>query len=418
MLEAAGVVEKLRALTRATVDEPCSRSPTRRRSASMTDAVGPVPPSSRAVSVQRCMRIVVAMSGGVDSSVAAALLAEQGHEVIGLSMQLYDQREGRGRASARCCTHRRPARRAARRRAHRHPALHRQLRAAVRRAGRLELRRASTPPGARRFPCVHCNGDLKFATLARARARRSAPTCVATGHYARVERDDATGTLPAAARRRPGEGSVVLPVLARPGAARARDLPGRRAGPRPTVREYARELGLPVADKPDSQEICFVPDGDYARVRRAAGRRTPRATASSRRRTATSLGRHDGVHRFTVGQRKGLGLLVAAFRSTSSRIEPRGAAPSRSSARRARSSATTLTRVGRELDCRRAAGAPVRASPRRSAIATATPPPRVDAARRRRARASTFDEPQRAVTPGQAVVFYDGDVVVGGGWID
>ena len=138
----------------------------------------------------RLMRIVVAMSGGVDSSVAAALLAEQGHDVIGLSMQLYDQTEGQTVVRQLLLARRSP-RRAPRRRGDRHPALHPELRAAVRRAGRRRTSSASTPPGRTPLPCAHCNSDLKFATLAE-RARGFGADAVATGHYARVERDAAT----------------------------------------------------------------------------------------------------------------------------------------------------------------------------------------------------------------------------------
>jgi len=130
------------------------------------------------------MRIVVAMSGGVDSSVAAALLAEQGHDVIGLSMQLYDQSEGQT-SFGELLLDRRPARRASRGGGPRHPALHHEFRAAVSGAGRLELRRRvrRRPDAA---PCAHCNSDLKFATLAE-RAEALGADAVATGHYARVQ---------------------------------------------------------------------------------------------------------------------------------------------------------------------------------------------------------------------------------------
>ena len=177
------------------------------------------------------------------------------------------------------------------------------------------------------------------------------------------------------------------------------------------VREHARALGLPVADKPDSHEICFVPDGDHAAFleRQERAWRTGARSATSRR---ALVGEHDGVHRFTVGQRKGLGLATgvqlyvvgidAADRTVT--VGPREALER-----------TTLLRVGRELDRGRARQR-VHASRRRSAIAT---PRRRDADAGRDATVDVmFDQPQQAIAPGQAVVFYDGENVVGGGWID
>ena len=290
----------------------------------------------------------------------------------------------------------------------RHPALHRQLRAAVRRAGRLELRRASTPPGRTPIPCAHCNSDLKFATLRRARARASAPT-----------RSRPATTRASSATRRPaatcckrgvdrGEGSVVLPVLADAGAARARACSRSATSTRRPCASRRARLGLPVADKPDSQEICFVPDGDYAAFVEQRGAGAPRGGAIRRRRAATSLGqprRHPPLHRRPA---QGPRALVARSRSTSSASTPTTQQVDGRPARGAR--AHDADRVGRELDRRRAAGARVA---RHRADPPSPPGGAGDdrAARRRRAPRSTFDAPQIAVTPGQAVVFYDGDVV-------
>ena len=235
------------------------------------------------------MRIVVAMSGGVDSSVAAALLAEQGHEVIGLSMQLYDQSEGQTSFGS-CCSlddlH--DARRVAA--AHRHPALHRELRAAVRRAGRLELRqRVRRRPDAAALRALQQRPEVRDA--ARARRAASAPT-----------RSRPATTRASSATRRPAaivlkrgvdpakDQSYFLFSLTQEQLARAVFPVGDR--PKDAVREYARRRGLPVADKPDSQEICFVPDDDYAAFVDASARRTPRATARSSTSTGRVLGRH------------------------------------------------------------------------------------------------------------------------------
>ena len=153
------------------------------------------------------------------------------------------------------------------------------------------------------IPCVHCNGDLKFATLA-ARAEGLGADCVATGHYARVERDDGGGYLLMRGLDA-AQGSVVLPVHADPGAAAHAMFPVG-ALDKPAVRALARELGLPVAEKPDSHEICFVADGDHAAFLEQHGVAT--ASGAIRDVAGRVVGTHDGVHRFTVGQRKGLGL--------------------------------------------------------------------------------------------------------------
>ena len=251
------------------------------------------------------MRIVVAMSGGVDSSVAAALLAQQGHEVIGLSMQLYDQREGQVRFGT-CCTiddlH--DARRVAARIGIPHYIVNfeREFNEQVISNFVREYASGRTP-----IPCVHCNGDLKFATLAE-RARGFDARFVATGHYARVERDESGG---AAASYRLLRGldpakdqSYFLFTLDQAQLAHAMFPVG--AMDKATVRDHARELGLSVAEKPDSHEICFVADGSHKAFLERHG--TTAAAGAIRDVTGHIVGRHEGVHRFTVGQRKGLGL--------------------------------------------------------------------------------------------------------------
>src|SRR5262249_19231812 len=205
------------------------------------------------------MRIVVAMSGGVDSSVAAALLAEQGHQVIGLSMQLYDQREGE-QTFGSCCTlddlH--DARRVANVIGIPHYILNfeRRFEETVISNFVREYAAGRTP-----LPCAHCNSDLKFSTLVD-RAAGLGAEHVATGHYARVVRgaDDRYQLRRSADVQK--DQSYFLFSLTQVQLARAMFPVGHLT--KAEVRATARRLGLRVADKPDSQEICFVPAGDYA----------------------------------------------------------------------------------------------------------------------------------------------------------
>jgi len=211
------------------------------------------------------VRIVVAMSGGVDSSVAAALLAEQGHDVIGLSMQLYDQAEGQSSFGS-CCSidGLNDARRVAAAINIPHYVLNfeRQFHEQVVSNFVNEYIAGRTP-----LPCARCNGDLKFATLAE-RAESFGADAVATGHYARVEllSEDEVGSKATRYVLKRGldaskDQSYFLFSLTQAQLARAVFPVGDR--PKTAVRAYARLRNLPVADKPDSQEICFIPDHDY-----------------------------------------------------------------------------------------------------------------------------------------------------------
>src|SRR6478672_8712896 len=248
------------------------------------------------------MRIVVAMSGGVDSSVAAALLEEQGHDVIGLSMQLYDQSEGQTSFGS-CCSiddlhdARRVA--AAINIPHYIVNFERQFNEQVVSNFVSEYAAGRTP-----LPCAHCNSDLKFATLLD-RARGLGADAVATGHYARVERTPAGRYELKRGIDTSKDQSYFLFALSQDQLARAVFPVGNRG--KDEVREWAHQRGLPVAAKPDSQEICFIPDHDYAAF---VTRNAPAAAAggSILDESGQVLGRHGGIHRFTVGQRKGLGL--------------------------------------------------------------------------------------------------------------
>jgi tRNA-uridine 2-sulfurtransferase len=262
------------------------------------------------------------------------------------------------------------------------------------------------------LPCAHCNSDLKFATLAD-RARSFGADAVATGHYARVERDGTTGrSLLKRGVDPTKDQAYFLFSLTQEQLACALFPVGD--WPKEAVRQYARRRGLPVADKPDSQEICFIPDRDYAEFVTARAPDAPREGTIVDQ-TGRVLGRHGGIHRFTVGQRKGLGLsssptgapmYVLALRPTERQV----VVGSKASLERTALTASDVNWiVEAPADSRRVA-AQIR---HRHQAAAAT----VRTAGSGRAEV-IFDTPQLAITPGQAVVFYDEDVVIGGGWID
>jgi tRNA-specific 2-thiouridylase len=352
------------------------------------------------------MRIVVAMSGGVDSSVAAALLAEQGHDVIGLSMQLYPQGDG-GSQFGSCCTldDLLDARRVASTLGFPHYILNLEQRFQETVISNFVHEYAS---GRTPLPCAHCNSDLKFSTLLE-RAHGFGSTHVATGHYARIDRSPNGRWLLKRSVDREKDQSYFLFSLRQDQLAGAVFPVGSLS--KPAVRAEARRLGLIVADKADSQEICFVPDGDYASF---VAHRGPEARGGAiLDERGTALGAHEGIHRFTIGQRKGLGIATGAplyvlkidADSGDVTVGPRAALER-----------TLLTASGVNWV---SVDAPadwieVSAQIRHRHRAAAG---RVRALEDGRAEFE-FETPQAAVTPGQAVVFYDDDVVVGGGWID
>jgi tRNA-specific 2-thiouridylase len=352
------------------------------------------------------MRIVIAMSGGVDSSVAAALLAGQGHDVIGLSMQLYDHSDGRSFGS--CCTldDLYDARRVAAEIGIPHYILNfeRQFNETVVSNFVQEYASGRTP-----LPCARCNSDLKFSTLLD-RARGLGAEQVATGHYARVDQTPQGRSILKRSADLSKDQSYFLFSLTQDQLACAVFPVGGLS--KAEVRAEARRLALRVADKPDSQEICFLPDGDYASFVAAhhpAGARVGVIADPE----GTVLGNHGGVHRFTVGQRKGLGvssrvpLYVLRIDADSGTVTvgPRAALDQ-----------VTLTASGVNwisVDAP-ASWLPVAAQIRHRHRAASGRVRALDGGRAE----FVFDSPQAAITPGQAVVFYDGDIVVGGGWIE
>ena len=351
----------------------------------------------------------VAMSGGVDSAVAAALLAQDGHEVVGLTMNLWPEwLPEPDDAFKACCgvSAIGDARAVARQLGIRHYVLNMrdEFEQAVIGYFVDEYARGRTPN-----PCVACNQSIKFSLLL-TKMTALGLDGIATGHYARVAGDPVTGRRLLLRGRDPvKDQSYVLFGLTQDQLARLSLPIGEFT--KEKVRSLAREFGLPVAGKPDSQEICFVPRGSYtdvvARFRPEALRSGPIVDTSGRR-----LGTHQGIARYTVGQRRGLGLAAGAPVYVVA-IDPEH---------------NTIV-VGDDTDllCR------VLVADGMNWIAGRPPvPTRVTARVRHAARdvpatvrseaapdraVITFDEPQRAAAAGQAVALYDGERVLGGGVI-
>jgi len=345
-------------------------------------------------------RVVVGMSGGVDSSVAAALLVEQGCEVIGVTMHLAG-------SASRCCSldDADDARRVAEQLGIRFFVANytREFREEVMLPFADAYLAGRTP-----LPCATCNSRFKFDHLL-ARARALGAEQVATGHYARVGRDAESGRPTLRAARDPAKDqSYFLFGLAPAQLERARFPLGELC--KDEVRARARALGLATANKPESQELCFVPDGDTAAaVERLRPERAP-GEGEIVDDAGRVLGRHAGVHRFTVGQRRGLGvsgaapLYVKALDAARNRVVvTSGAGLEASTGRVARVSWIAGEAPAEPF------GATVRIRYRHEG-ARALVTPHADGGA-----ALAFREPVRALAPGQAAVFYRGDQVLGGG---
>ncbi len=366
------------------------------------------------------LTVAVAMSGGVDSSTVAALLLGEHYNLIGLTMQLWNQRRLAGlpgmpeSSHGRCCSledvH--DARRVAE-----HLGLPYYV---VNYEARFE--RDVVQPfvedylaGRTPIPCTLCNNALKFDQLL-VTARQIGAEMVATGHYARVGRDAEAGRY--ILRRgidASKDQSYFLFGLTQEQLSRTLFPLGEMT--KETVREQARTAGLPVAAKPDSHEICFVPGNDYTKFIEAysaeRGAPLPAAAGKIVDTEGRVLAQHRGVHGFTVGQRKGLG--VAAGRPLYVlRLEPATGTVTVGGPEELLRNTAVVSRVN-WVSVAPPAGS-VRAEVKiryRHQPAPALVAPLGDG----RVRVE-FDAPQRAVTPGQAAVFYRGDVLLGGGWID
>jgi tRNA-uridine 2-sulfurtransferase len=369
--------------------------------------------------------IAVAMSGGVDSSTVAAMLVREGRTVVGMTMQLWNQRrlpelaseDGAPSGTGRCCSldDVYDARRVAEQIGIPYYVVNfeQQFEEHVVKPFVEEYLAGRTP-----IPCTLCNNYIKFDRFLEM-ADSVGAHYMATGHYARVRLDPATGRYQLLRAVDDSKDQTYF-LFGLTQSQLARTLFPLGELNKPEVRTIARSMDLAVASKGDSQEICFVPNGDYAAFMDAylkeKGVEMERTSGEIVTTEGRTLGRHDGVHHFTVGQRKGLGiatgepLYVIATDPASQRVTVGGNADLQ-----------CARFIAKQVNWISIAGVPegetVRAQVKirnKHAAAEAILCGTADLDRVE----VRFDQPQRAITPGQGAVFYDGDIVLGGGWIE
>jgi tRNA-specific 2-thiouridylase len=362
--------------------------------------------------------VAVAMSGGVDSSTVAAVLLQQGRAIVGLTMQLWNQRrlpelQGEGPAQHRCCSldDVYDARRVAQHLNFPHYVVNfeDQFEQRVVRPFVEQYLAGRTP-----IACTNCNTDVKFEPLL-LMARQIGAERLATGHYARIRRNEQTGRYELLrARDDSKDQSYFLWGLTQEQLSLSEFPLGELI--KEEVRALAREVKLPVAEKPESMELCFVPNGNYVQFIQAYSREVGKPISDAEgdivTEDGTVLGRHTGVHNYTIGQRKGLGfatgkpVYVLAIDPEKNRVIV--------------GEDDSLRTTSFEIENVNWISVAEPTAPLRAQVkirhkhdpAHAT----VKALPGNRARI-TFDSPQRAITPGQAAAIYSGDVVLAGGWI-